>query len=253
MCARMAAHDAPPRNIKNRTGRQEARSNSLVRAAAIRVASGVDGPAQHFDPKPLTGSAPLADPLALRAPPVVPGCTCSNRRVKDITTVLQPGIYCGGLAIEGNARVTLQHGVCVMKDGPFRLDSNPRVTGESVGFFVTGSNAVIDFDSDSVVDLTAPEGGPLAGIVFFEDRAAPLLRTHRLNSNSVGRLEGAVCLSRGRLSLDSNSTLAAASAYSDVIVRQLDLNANADLVLNANHADSAVPRALRPGRSVRVN
>ena len=90
-------------------------------------------------------------------------------------------------------------------------------------------------------------------ILFFEDRAAPLLRTHDLNSNSEGRLEGAFCLSRGRLSFDSISTIAAASAFTDVILRRLHLNANADLVLNANHADSAVPRALRPGRSVLVN
>ncbi len=224
----------------------EARSNSVVRAAAIRVAGGVDGPARHFDPQPLTGSAPLADPLAKRAAPPVHVCSYTNRRVEDITTVLQRGVYCGGLVIEGNARVTLQHGVYVMKDGPFRLDSSPRVTGEGVGFFVTGSNAVIDFDSDSVVDLTAPEGGPLAGIVFFEDRAAPVLRTHRLNSNPAGRLEGAIHLSRGRLSLDINSTIAAASAYTNVLVRQLDLNSSAELVLNASHADSAVPRTLHP-------
>ena len=208
---------------------------------------GVDGPSRHFDPEPTAGAAPLADPLARRDPPTVHGCTFTNRIVKDITTVLQPGVYCGGLDIDGNARVTPQPGVYVMKDGPFWLDSNPRVTGEGVGFYFTGSNAVIDFDSNSVIDLTAPADGPLVGIVCFEDRAAPLLRTHQLNSNSAGRLEGAIYLLRGRLSLDSNSTIAADSAFTDVIVRQLDLNANADLVLNANHVDSAVPRALRPG------
>ena len=129
----------------------------------------------------------------------------------------------------------------------------PGSPGEGVGFYFTGSNAVIEFDSDMTVYLTAPQSGPLAGVVFFEDRTAPLLRAHGLNSNSVGRLEGAIHLSRGRLSLDSKCTSAAASVVTDVILRRLHLNANADLVLNANHADSAVPRALRPGRSVLVN
>ena len=231
----------------------EARSNARVRATEILVAGGVDGAGKHFEPGPTTGAVPLADPLAHRDPPPVPGCTFTNRRLKDITTVLQPGVYCGGLDIDGNARVTLQAGVYVMKDGPFRLGSNTRVTGEGVGFYFTGSNAVIDFDSNVAVDLTAPADGALAGIVFFEDRSVPLLRKHQLDSNTVGRLEGAVYLSRGRLALDSNSKIAAGSHYTDVIVRQLDLNSNADLVLNTNYADSDVPRALRPSRPTLVN
>lgn len=228
-------------------------SNSLLRSARTLVAGGVRGPSKHFDPQPLTGAVPLDDPLAHRAAPDVPGCTYTNRRVKDTTTVLLPGVYCGGLEIDGNARVTLQAGVYVMKDGPLALYSNVRVTGEGVGFYFTGSNAVIDFDSNVAVDLTAPQDGPLAGILFFEDRAAPLLRTHELNSNSVGRLEGAIYLSRGRLSLDSNSTIAAASAFTDVIVRQLQMNSNAHLVLNANYATTEVPRAISASRPVLVN
>ena len=167
--------------------------------------------------------------------------------------MLQPGVYCGGLDIDGDARVTLQAGVYVMKDVPLRIYGNNRVTGEGVGLSITGNDAVIDFDSNVAVDLTAPEDGPLAGIVFFEDRTAPLLRTHQLNSNSVGRLEGAIYLSRGRLSLDSNSTIAAASAFTDVVVRQLDLDSNAELVLNTDYASSDVPRALRPSRPILVN
>lgn len=249
--ARITGHDCDVVVNSTNGGAIVSRSNALVRAAAIRVVGGVDGPTRHFDPQSLTGAAPLDDPLAHRSAPPVLDWTYTNRRVKDITTVLQPGIYCGGLDIDGDARVTLQAGVYVMQGGPFRLASNTRVTGEGVGFYFTGSNAVINFDSNVAVDLPALEDGPFDPL--FEDRSAPLLRSRDLNSNSVGRLEGAICLSRGRLSLDSNSTIAAASAFTDVIVRQLDLNANADLVLNANHATSAVPRALRPAWPVLVN
>lgn len=229
------------------------RSNARVTAAEINVVGGFGGAANRYTPRPTTGSAALDDPLAQRAAPTVGACNHNNREIKDITTVIAPGVYCGGLTIDGNARVTLQPGIYVMKDGKFRIDSNSRVTGTGVGFYLTGNNATLELNSNSVVDLRAPTSGALAGIVFFEDRTAPLLRTHRLDSNSIGRLEGAIYLSRGRLAMDSNSTIAASSAYTDIIVRQLDMNSNSHLVLNASYADSDVPRAIQASPPLLVN
>jgi hypothetical protein len=89
--------------------------------------------------------------------------------------------------------------------------------------------------------------------LVFDDRNAPLLRTHVLNSNTAGRLEGAIYLSCGRLSMDSNTTIASNSAYTDVVVRQLHLNSNSDLVLNSDYDSSNVPRTIRTTRPILVN
>jgi len=229
------------------------RSNSTVTAEAISITGGFGGSSSRFTPFPETGAPPAGDPLAHIPAPEVGGCSYTNRRFKNTDATIGPGVYCGGLDIDGNARITLEPGVYVMKDGPLRLDSNSELAGVGVGFYLTGDDAVLDFNSNVMIDLKAPLSGPLAGLVFFEDRDAPLLRTHRLDSNNATRLEGTLYLSRGLLSMASNTSIAANSAFTSIIVQRVELNSNSRLVLNAAYDTTDVPRMIPPGHAKLVN
>jgi hypothetical protein len=121
------------------------------------------------------------------------------------------------------------------------VDSNAKVQGDGVGFYLTGNNATLHFTSNTRIDFTAPSTGALAGILFFEDRSAPVERLHYFDSNSITRETGSMYLSRGIFSTDSNSTIAANSAFTNVIARKVWIKSNASLTLNADYGATTVP------------
>ncbi|TIL73081.1 MAG: hypothetical protein E5Y65_20965 [Mesorhizobium sp.] len=100
---------------------------------------------------------------------------------------------------------------------------------------------MLHFTSNTRIDFTAPSTGALAGILFFEDRSAPVERLHYFDSNSITRETGSMYLSRGIFSTDSNSTIAANSAFTNVIARKVWIKSNASLTLNADYGATTVP------------
>ena len=90
----------------------------------------------------------------------------------------------------------------------------------------------------------------MAGILFFEDRDSPTDRIHRFDSNSIGRLEGAIYFSRGVFSSDSNTKISANAAFTTIIAGQVWLNSNATLTLNANYDETDVPNVATPPAEV---
>ena len=61
----------------------------------------------------------------------------------------------------------MENGIYVIKDGPFSVTSNSTVFGEGVGFYLTGDDAVYNFGSLSDINFSAPEDGPMAGMLFL--------------------------------------------------------------------------------------
>ena len=96
--------------------------------------------------------------------------------------------------------------------------------------------------------LTAPKDGDLAGILFFEDRNAPLLREHTIRSNNARVLLGTFYMPRGRLVVRTSKPIADQSAYTAIIVRQLKVDLNSRLVINADYdaTDIPVPEGIGP-------
>lgn len=188
----------------------------------------------------------VRDPLAERAPPAVGACRVDNKPVIDRGSQgarhrLQPGIYCGGLFIGGNSVVEFAPGEYVIKDGPLVVDSNADVRGDDVGFYLTGKDATFQFLSNARVDLDAPRTGSLAGLLFFEDSASPLLREHTIKTNYASNMTGTIYLPRGRFVVDATNDVAQQSAFTVIVSHQILLTANPKLVLNTNYGQTSVP------------
>lgn len=222
-------------------------SNSLITADSICVVGGYSGGSSHYTPIPTTGCPPVDDPLADIAPPSTSGCDYTDLVLDNETTILNPGVYCGGLSNLDNSNVTFSPGTYVIKDGPFYVDSSSQIQGTGVTFYLTGIGAVIHFDSNSVIDFTAPTTGPFAGIIFFEDRNNPLNQEHYFDSNNISRLEGAIYLSRGLLWFDSNSQIAPNSAFTTIVAYRIRVDSNAQLILNSDYEGSDVPNLVGAG------
>jgi len=216
-------------------------------------------------PRPQTDCPVIPDPLAGRTKPDIGACTHSRYEV-NYSSTLQPGTYCGGLTISGNAQVNLEPGIYIIKDGPLIVKDTAGIKGVGVGFFLTGAGSVFDFQSGSKIDLKAPVTGNLAGLLFYEDQNVPYsfrfnpfalnrlpsnVRLHKVSSNDARQLLGTIYLSRSILLVDANEAVAADSAYTAIVVGRLWLQQGPNLVLNADYSvtDVPVPIGLSGGRS----
>ena len=128
------------------------------------------GPFTRVAPEPTVGCPPQPDPLAGLAPPEIGACDYNENKFDNHSGILQPGVYCGGLTIAGKSDIVLAAGTYVIKDGPLSILDTARVGGEDITFFLTGRNAVIQFEDMSTLTLTAPTSGDMAGILVFQDR-----------------------------------------------------------------------------------
>ncbi len=221
-----------------------AASNSQLTSQENCVVGGYSGGGSHYSPDPTTGCPVIPDPLAGVVAPDTSGCDQNDFEVDeedDDPVSVDAGVYCGGITVKGDSVLTFNPGTYVIKDGEMYIDSNSRISGTGVSFYFTGTDATIFFDSNTQIDLVAPSIGDQAGILFFEDRNAPLLQEHRFFSNSVSRLEGAIYLSRGLLWIDSNSQIGASSAFTTIVARRLRVDSNAQLVVNADYGATSVP------------
>lgn len=228
-----------------------AMNSSKLTAGQICSSGGTYGPKANFEPPPLNDCPIVPDPLASRPAPTVGACSRNNEVIDSGTITLMPGTYCGGLKVTGGAIVNLAPGEYVMKDGPLVVESGSTLNAQSAGVYLTGSKATIQFASNSNISMTAPVSGALAGILFFEDRAASLYQIHKLTSDNAPVLLGTIYLPRGQLIVDANRPIAQQSAFTIIVARRIALMAGPNLVLNSDYGATKVPApaGLTPGYS----
>ncbi|MDK9695769.1 MAG: pilus assembly protein TadG-related protein [Siculibacillus sp.] len=224
------------------SGGLEAKDDASIKAAFICTAGGKFGAKKaSFTPDPQLDCPALPDPLAARPQPHAAGCIQTDLVLAGVATTLMPGTYCGGITIDKGAKVTFSPGVYVIKDGPLIVTGQGALTGANVGLFLTGKGAQIRFDGPSSVSLTAPKSGDMAGILIFEDRAAPLGQKHEITSNDTRMLLGTIYLSRGRLHVAAQSPVADKSAYTIVVANQFSLSEGPTMVLNTDYGATSIP------------
>jgi len=210
-----------------------------------------------FTPAPITDCPKIDDPLIDRPQPNVTMCKPQNNaRVITSDEVLEPGVYCNGLTIAGNAKVTFSPGVYTIKDGPFTVTDTAEIMGVKNTFFLTGEGSVFNFHSGTTIDLAAAETGSTAGILFFEDRSVPHsfdfnpfrlnrlprnVRVHKISSNNARNLLGTLYLSKSILLINADAPVADNSAYTAIITGRLWLKEGPILTLNSDYTKTAVP------------
>ena len=249
----------------------EAVGFSKLRSALICSAGGAYGSPLNFDPAALTDCPAYDDPLKDRLEPEVGACDHNNLALGEagplsgligltLTTAislldgsdedtlvgytrfdLQPGVYCGGVRIRADADVHLEPGTYVFKNGALEIELGGRIYGKGVGLFFTGEGAVFNFKPQSIVHLTAPTDGIMAGMLMMEDRARAGTETYSILSANARTLLGTIYLPNGRLQVDSIMPIADDSAYTAIVARYLRMSGSPRLVLNANYSMTDVP------------
>jgi hypothetical protein len=149
-------------------------------------------------------------------------------------------------------------GVYVIKDGPLLVGGNSTLTGENVGIYLKGLASNLKFDAETTISLTAPKNGPMTGLLIYDDPtgATALLNTvvagkytkllsspreHLILSDNARMLLGTIYMPKGRLIIDATKPVADKSAYTVLVVQQLDLYSGPNLVLNSDYGASEIP------------
>jgi hypothetical protein len=207
-------------------------SNAGIQATYSKVVGGAsDTSTGSFSPAAQTGQAAMADPYAALPAPTTAGCTYNNVVLDSVTVTRNPGIYCNGLQLKGNANVTFNPGVYVIKDADFLIDSNSRATGAGVFFYLHGVANKFHFDSNSILNFSAPTAGVYAGVLFFAARTNTA--EHRIDSNTSAQVDGTMYLPNSKGNFNSNGNIGSGSNCFRLIAKLATFDSNATLNLPA--------------------
>ncbi|MBS0520182.1 MAG: Tad domain-containing protein [Proteobacteria bacterium] len=169
-------------------------------------------------------SGTVVDPYASLPTPSPGTCSYTNFTYPSGTSVtLYPGTYCGGLAIKGGVNnVYFQPGTYYVANGDLYITSVNNVScptcvdGTSGVTFVltqtTGNYANIGgvyISSENNVTLSAPPSGTYAGVLFYQDRNAPVgtmtstSKIFTVTSLNNAKLSGAIYFPNNRIDISS--------------------------------------------------
>ena len=219
-----------------------AKNSARLRSSLTCSAGGYSGSSLNFEPEPLTDCPAFDDPLADRPEPhVTGGCLKKDLQIVDTIATLSPGIYCGGIHIQGASKVTLRPGIYVMDNGPLDVEDTSALIGENVGFYLRGSLGRFKFTVGTEIELSAPEDGDMAGLLFFETRNKTAQGTHSILSNNARLLLGTIYLPKSKLVIDADAPVADQSAYTAIVAREVKLFSGPHLILNTDYSATEVP------------
>jgi Flp pilus assembly protein TadG len=187
-CSVMANSVAP--DAVNLQGAGQLTTDCLISVGGAQTTNNV-----HYNTctAPITNAPPVADPFAnIPAPSTTGACQSSSG------AVLQPGIYCGGLTLQGAK--TLSPGTYVV-EGDFKTNANAVVVGSGVTIYVT-SGGKVSMNGNATVTLSAPTSGTYSGLLLFGDRTDASAVT--LNGTAASQMTGNLYFSNQAVSYLGN-------------------------------------------------
>lgn len=197
---------------------------------------------------PVTGSSPLADPYAGVNVPSIGPCDQTNFSVNGGSQILNPGVYCNGFNINGNANVTLNAGTYIIDRGSFNINGGATLSGTNVTIILTsstGSNyATANINGGANVTLSAPTSGTYSGLAFFQDRNAPSNGSDSFNGGSTMNITGAMYFPDQSLNFSGGNTTGSGSC-TEIIASTISFTGNSNI--NSNCPNSGIQFAGPPG------
>jgi hypothetical protein len=155
---------------------------------------------------------------------------------------LYPGTYCGGISVHGNAVLHFNAGTYVLAGGGMSLSANTTMTGTEVTFYNTtgtGGYGAISLNGNTTANFSAPTSGPLAGILFFQDRAVPTTgASSTISGNATSTFDGAMYFPTTAVAFKGNSS---ATGYSIVVADKLTVSGNASIGSNYSSLSDGSP------------
>jgi Flp pilus assembly protein TadG len=216
-------------------------TGGTIEAAEVNVVGG-NCFAGSSSPEPEENMPYVPDPLAgLPTPEIGPCGGNTNVSHNSGSHTLSPGTYCGGLSFNGDADITFEPGVYVIKDKDFSISGSVTVQGEGVMFYLNDDTALQWSGGDSV-DLSAPTTGDYAGMLVYADPAPSKSTKHNVTSDTTLSYEGAVYLPDGELEITGDATTTTTTGgWSSFSARTIKTTGTGNIIINSDYASSDVP------------
>src|SRR5579871_2985988 len=210
--------------------------SASIDALSVNVVGGISGATKITAVAGVrTGTTPLADPYGTLSLPGFDGCDQKGFVAKSVV-LTSPGVYCGGMTLNGGAAVTLAPGVYYLDGGGLTIAGGASLTGNRVTLVFTSSSgtdwAKATINSDAVINLTAPTSGPTAGIVILGDRNMPLGTQFKLTGGSSQIFAGAIYLPRAAVTWAGGSN--SSNKCTEVIVDTISFSGNSRLAVDCS-------------------
>lgn len=201
--------------------------NDNISATALDiVGTDINNGNNSLSPAPHTGATSEPDPLSSLPAPTIGACGSStsspysgsaNQVVVNggnNNAQFGPGVYCGGITINGNSSATFSAGTYIIK-GPMIVNGGDTVSGSGVTLYFTNSGS-LTMNGNSHMAFSAPTSGTYAGILYFQDRSDSTAVI--INGDTTSSWQGAIYASDAQLTLNGNGNVA---AYSFLVVNTL--------------------------------
>lgn len=233
--------------------------SSYIESTFVCAAGGHTGGKSNVSTEVLTDCPQVSDPLASRPMPNAP-FQCDHKWLvlgSEENRVLEPGHYCGGLIIEGDADIEMKPGIYFISGGKFIVKDRARVLGENVSVIMNDITGSIYFNDDASVTLSAPVDGPMAGIVIASHSrcGAKTLtsafmkiigedchqRVFEIKSAKVSSLLGTIYVPEDRFIVNTTMPVSEQAAFTIILARYVQGQRSPTLVLNTDYAATDVP------------
>ena len=125
------------------------------------------------------------------------------------------------------------------------MGSQATITGNSVTLILAGSNAKIDMNSGSTLQLQAPTGGTYAGYAVIGDRSATTVQTNTIQGGAGGYIRGVWYTPKHKLYITGNGGFNSSSSYFPVIVDNIEIGGNGVFNLGFDYAAYNFPEPVK--------
>jgi hypothetical protein len=186
--------------------------------------------------KPKTNTAPIADPYANVSIPSYSGCNHTNFSAPKNGPALSPGVYCGGISLNGQANVTLNPGTYIIDGGSLTVMGGATLSGTGVTIVLTNSSggapATVAIHGGATVNLTAPTdpNNPLAGLAIMQDRNGTQGTVNSLAGGTTQNIQGAIYFPKETVQFAGGTQTG--NGCTQIVADEIDFMGNANLESN---------------------
>ncbi len=165
---------------------------------------------------------------------------CDYVAVVEVTidTVLDPGVYCGGIDINGGPIVDFTPGEYIIKGDGLSITGNSIVTGDEVIFYfspdITGIPGTdppqtIHMAGTTDITLSAPTSGEYEDVLFYQDGNTPDNFVNKFNGGADMELNGVLYAPNNNISFSGNGDPGGATS---IVAGRVFFTGNANLGSN---------------------
>jgi hypothetical protein len=210
--------------------------------AAVVGGYSSSGAVQWSPGPPQTGADAQSDPLSYIPPPAFGGCNFTNYKASGSYSItVNPGVYCNGMSFSGAGNITFSAGTYILLGGGLSISGAVNMTGTGVTFYNTQGSGYsygpISISGASNSTLTAPTTGPLAGMLFFQDRTIASPAASGITGSSNDNFVGALYFPTSALTYSG----ASAGQYTILVSKTLTINGAANVGANYSSLPGGSP------------